>query len=403
MYINCNTQSIVLYIQRRWRDGYCWDPGKALRPTAPVRLMPGRVDRFRQLLSKGVLMLCFLRFAHIAAAVAVTIGLASPVAARADDAEKVVNIYSSRHYPSDDQIYQLFTQKTGIQVKVIQGKAEELLERIKLEGESSPADLFITVDAGNLWRAEEDKLLQPIQSKELEDNVPANLRDPQGRWFAFSERARVIIYDKNKVKAKQLSTYEALADPKWQGDILVRSSNNIYNQSLVAAMIDSIGEEKTEAWAKGLVENFARKPQGGDIEQIKALVGGEGTIAISNTYYFARLLAGKDEQLKKSLEHVAVFFPNQQDRGTHINISGAGVVVNAPHKGNAISFLEFLVSPDVQRLLTDINFEYPVRSDVAPNAIIAAWGTFKADSLHVSALGKNNPAAVELMDRVGWR
>ncbi|MET1029324.1 MAG: Fe(3+) ABC transporter substrate-binding protein [Dongiaceae bacterium] len=347
-------------------------------------------------------MLRFHRFARVAA-VTIGIGLVAPLAARADDAEKVVNIYSSRHYPSDDQIYQLFTKQTGIQVKAIQGKAEELMERIRLEGESSPADLFITVDAGNLWRAEEDNLLQPIQSKELEDNVPANLRDPQGRWFAFSERARVIIYDKTKVKVKQLSTYEALADPKWQGNILVRSSNNIYNQSLVAAMIDSIGEEKTEAWAKGLVENFARKPQGGDIEQIKALVGGEGTIAISNTYYFARLLAGKDEQLKKSLRHVGVFFPNQEDRGTHINISGAGVVVNAPHKDNAVKFLEFLVSPDIQRLMSDINFEYPVRPDVPPTAIIAAWGPFKADSLHVSALGKNNPEAVELMDRVGWR
>lgn len=351
-------------------------------------------------------MLRLRRFLQIATVATLAIGstaIGSISAAQADDAEKVVNIYSSRHYPSDEQIYKLFTEKTGIQVKVIQGKAEELIQRIKLEGESSPADLFITVDAGNLWRAEEDQLLQPIKSQELEEHVPPNLRDPQGRWYAFSTRARVIIYDKNKVKPGELSTYEELADPKWQGDILVRSSNNIYNQSLVAAMIDSIGEEKTEAWAKGLVENFARKPQGGDIEQIKALAAGEGTIAISNTYYFARLLAGKDEQLKKSLAHIGVFFPNQQDRGTHINVSGAGVTVYAPHKDNAVKFLEFMLTPEVQRLLTDVNFEFPARPDVKPADIVASWGTFKADSLHVSALGKNNPEAVELMDRVGWR
>ncbi len=347
----------------------------------------------------------FRRVARLASAAVVMIGagIAGPLAAQAEDSAKVVNIYSSRHYPSDDQIYKLFTEKTGIEVKVIQGKAEELMQRIKLEGDSSPADVFITVDAGNLWRAEEEKVLQPIQSSELVEHVPESLRDPQNRWFAFSYRARVIIYDKNKVKLKHLSTYEDLADPRWQGQILVRSSNNIYNQSLVAAMIDAIGKEKTEAWAKGLVANFARKPQGADTDQIKALAAGEGTIAISNTYYFARLLSSDDAALKQSLEHVGVFFPNQQDRGTHINISGAGVTVNAPHKDNAIRFLEFMISPEVQRLLTDINFEYPVRPDVPPAAVIAAWGPFKADSLHVAALGKNNPDAVELMDRAGWR
>jgi iron(III) transport system substrate-binding protein len=346
--------------------------------------------------SRRSLGLCLL------ATLTATAALPLSLPAVADD-DNVVNIYSSRHYPSDDQLYELFTKKTGIAVKVIQGKAEELTQRIKLEGDSSPADIFITVDAGNLWRAEQENLLQPIQSKELTDHVPASLRDPQNRWFAFSSRARVIIYDKNKVKPSQLSTYEALADPKWQGQILVRSSNNIYNQSLVAAMIEAIGPEKTEAWAKGLVQNFARSPQGADVEQIQALAAGEGTIAISNTYYFARMLSSDDAELKKSLEHVAVFFPNQQDRGTHINISGGGVTVNAPHKANAIKFLEFMVSPEAQRLITDINFEYPVRPDVTPAAVVEAWGKFKADDLHVSALGQNNPAAVELMDRVGWR
>jgi iron(III) transport system substrate-binding protein len=340
-------------------------------------------------------------FAALATLALLSVPLVSGMA-RADD-DNVVNIYSSRHYPSDDQLYELFTKTTGIQVKVIQGKAEELTQRIKLEGDSSPADIFITVDAGNLWRAEQENLLQPIESKELIDNVPASLRDPQNRWFAFASRARVIVYDTKKVKPEQLSTYEALADPKWQGQLLVRSSNNVYNQSLVAAMIDAIGLEKTEAWAKGLVANFARNPQGADVEQIQAVAAGEGSIAISNTYYFARMLASDDADLKKSLAHLAVFFPNQQDRGTHINISGGGVTVNAPHKANAIKFLEFMISPEAQRLITDINFEYPVRPDVTPAAVVAAWGKFKADDLHVSALGQNNPAAVELMDRVGWR
>ncbi|MDQ7246837.1 Fe(3+) ABC transporter substrate-binding protein [Dongia sedimenti] len=325
-------------------------------------------------------------------------GLAADV-----QAEETVNVYSARHYPSDQILFDLFTKQTGIAVKVINGNAEELMQRQQQEGESSPADVLITVDAGNLWRAQEMGLFQAVKSDILEKEIPANLRDPEGRWYAFSKRARVIIYDPAKVKPEELSTYQDLADPKWKGRILVRSSSNIYNQSLVSAMIETDGAEKTEAWAKGLVANLARKPEGGDTDQIKALVAGLGDIAISNTYYFARILSGDDAELKAKAEKLAIFFPNQQERGTHINISGAGVAAHAPNKANAVKFLEFLISPEAQRIFADANNEFPVRAGVPPAPVVAAWGDFKADPVGVTALGKNNAEAVKLMDRAEWR
>ena len=322
----------------------------------------------------------------------------TPIAAAGE-----VNIYSARHYPADDILFGLFTKETGIKVNAIQGTAEELMQRLKLEGDASPADVLITVDAGNVWRAEDEGLFQPIDSAVLNANIPANLRDPQGRWYAFSTRARVVVYDKSKVKPEELSTYEDLADPKWKGRILIRSSNNIYNQSLLASIIANDGAEKAESWAKGIVANMARPPEGGDIEQIQALVAGEGDIAISNTYYFARLLAGDDAALKKKLENVGVFFPNQGDRGTHVNISGAGVALHAPNKANAIKLLEFLISPEAQEIFARANYEFPVRPDAKADPIVAAWGSFKADSLNVATLGQHNAEAVMMMDRAGWR
>lgn len=314
-----------------------------------------------------------------------------------------VNIYSARHYPADETLYALFTEETGIKINIIQGTAEELMERVKLEGESSPADVFITVDAGNLWRAEEAGVYQPIKSALLDEKIPANFHEPNGHWFGFSTRARVIVYDKTKVKPEDLSTYEDLADPKWKGRILVRSSNNIYNQSLLASIIEHDGAEKAEEWAKGLVANFARKPEGGDTDQIKALIAGEGDIAISNTYYFARMLASKDEAAKKGLENLAVFFPNQQDRGTHVNVSGAGVAAFAPNRANAIAYLEFMASRQAQEIFSGANFEYPVVAGSKVADIVANWGDFKRDEVNVSALGRNNAAAVMIMDRAGWR
>jgi iron(III) transport system substrate-binding protein len=313
-----------------------------------------------------------------------------------------VNIYSARHYPADEQLFALFTEETGIAVNQIKGTGSELMERIKLEGEQSPADLFITVDAGNLWRAQDQGIYQPVSSPELEKHIPANLREPSGLWFSFAKRARVFVYDTTKVKAEELSTYEDLASEKWKGRILIRSSGNIYNQSLVASMIHNDGAEAAEAWCKGIVSNMAREPKGGDTDQINALIAGEGDIAVSNTYYFARMLSGDDDALKQKLAKIKVFFPNQGDRGTHVNVSGAGVAANAPNKDNAIKFLEFLISPEAQAIFSGANFEYPVRDGAEQAAVIASWGKFKEDTINVVELGKNNAEAVKIMDRAGW-
>jgi iron(III) transport system substrate-binding protein len=325
------------------------------------------------------------------------------LAGRRARAAESVNVYSARHYPSDQILFDLFTKETGIAVQVINGNAEELMQRQKQEAENSPADVLITVDAGNLWRAQEMGLFQGVKSAILEKEIPENLRDPQGRWFAFSKRARVIIYNPDKVKAEELSTYQDLADPKWKGRVLVRSSNNIYNQSLVSAMIETEGAEKTEAWAKGLVANFARKPEGGDIDQIMALTAGLGDVAISNSYYFARMLNSDKAEVKAKVEKLRIFFPNQQARGTHINVSGAGVAAYAPNRANAVKFLEFLISPEAQKVFADANNEFPIRADVPAAPVVAAWGDFKADPVSVTALGKNNAEAVKIMDRVEWR
>jgi iron(III) transport system substrate-binding protein len=332
-----------------------------------------------------------------------TLALAGLAAAgRAAQAAGEVNLYSARHYPADELLFTAFTQETGIKVNMIQGKAEELMERVKLEGSSSPCDVFVTVDAGNLWRAQEAGVFQPVQSDFLSQHVPAQYHEPGGHWFGFSTRARVIVYDKAKVKPEDLSTYEDLADPKWKGRILIRSSNNIYNQSLLASLVEHHGEAKAEAWAKGLVANFARKPEGGDTDQIKALIAGQGDIAISNTYYFARILGGDDEELKKQAANLAVFFPNQGDRGTHVNVSGAGVAAYAPNRENAVKFLEFMATPQAQEIFSGANYEYPVVAGSKVAEVVAAWGDFKRDEINVSALGRNNPVAVKIMDRVGW-
>ncbi len=314
-----------------------------------------------------------------------------------------VNVYSARHYDTDDALYEDFTRQTGIEVNLIEGNADQLIERIKSEGANSPADVLITVDAGRLWRAEEAGILQPISSSVLEAEVPENLQDPENRWFGLSERARVIVYDKDQVKPSELSTYEALADPKWKGRVCIRSSNNVYNQSLVASMIETDGIEATEKWAKSLVSNLAREPEGGDIEQIEAVAAGECEVAIANHYYWARLATSQNPQEQAVAKQVGIFFPNQAGRGTHINISGAGVVQDAPNQVNAVKFLEYLVSPQAQKIFSEGNDEYPVVSGVPLNPVVAKLGKFKSDDVNVSAYGENNPAAVELMDRVGWK
>jgi len=316
---------------------------------------------------------------------------------------QTLNLYSARHYDTDNALYESFSKKTGIKVNLVEAKAEELIERIKSEGANSPADLIITVDAGNLSRAKEAGILQPVSSKVLETAVPASLRDPEGHWFGLSKRARVIVYNKDKVKPSDLSTYEALTDPKWKGRILVRSSNNVYNQSLVGSMLEVNGPQKTEEWARGVVANFARPPEGNDTAQIKAVAAGQGDIAIANSYYVARLLKSDKPEDKAIAQKIGVFFPNQNERGAHVNISGGGVVKTAPNKEGAIKFLEYMVSPEAQEIFAKSNYEYPVLEGAALDPVVASLGQFKADATNAAAFGKNNPEALKIMDRAGWK
>lgn len=319
-------------------------------------------------------------------------------------AENVVNLYSARHYDTDQVLYDNFTKETGIQVNLVEGKEDELIERIKSEGTNSPADVFVTVDAGRLWRAQETGILQPIKSEVLDSKIPEYLRDPEGRWFGLSKRARVIIYNKEKVDPAELSTYEDLADPKWKGRIIVRSSSNVYNQSLVGAILAADGAEKTEEWVKGLVANFARPPEGNDVSQIKSIAEGVADIALVNTYYVARLANSEDAENRAVVEKIGLFFPNQDDRGTHVNISGAGVVVTAPHKENAIKFLEYLVTPEAQLIFAKGNNEFPVVEDTKlENPFLEQYIPFKEDDVNAGVIGKNNAEALQIMDRAGWK
>lgn len=313
-----------------------------------------------------------------------------------------LNLYSSRHYNTDQALYDNFTQQTGVTVNLIEGEADGLIERIKSEGANSPADVLLTVDAGNLWQAEQDGIFQSINSATLEQRVPANLRDPQNRWFGFSRRARVIIYNKDQVNPAQLSTYEDLASSKWEGEILIRSSSNVYNQSLVASLIEALGEPETQEWINGLMSNLARPPEGNDTAQIRACAAGLGKIAIANSYYLARLKASDAPEDQEVAEKVGIFFPNQNGRGAHINISGGGVVRTAPNQEAAVQFLEYLTTPQAQEYFADGNHEYPVVEDVALSPVLQSFGTFKADPVNVATYGRNQQLAVQLMDQVGW-
>jgi iron(III) transport system substrate-binding protein len=316
--------------------------------------------------------------------------------------QETVNVYSARHYDSDQVLFDAFTEETGIQVNLIEAKAEELVERIRGEGANSPADVIITVDAGNLWRADQAGLLASVDSETLNTAIPENLRHPEGKWFGLATRARVIIYNKETVSPDELSTYEDLAGETWQGRLCIRSSTNVYNQSLLASIIAS-DPEAAEAWAQGIVDNLAREPEGGDTDQIKAVAAGECDVAVSNHYYLARLLASEDPADQEVAASVGIFFPNQEDRGTHINISGAGVVATAPNRDNAVAFIEFLASPQAQQIFAEQGFEFPVVQGVTASSTIEGFGEFKTDTLNVAMYGENNPLAVQMFDRVGWK
>ena len=315
--------------------------------------------------------------------------------------EKVLNLYSARHYQTDEALYNNFTQKTGIKINRIEGKEDELLERIRNEGANSPADILITVDAARLAKADSLGLFAPVQSKVLDARIPANLRS--ANWFAFSTRARLIIASKD-LNPSEVQTYEDLADPKLKGKVCVRSGSHPYNISLMAALIDHIGEAKSEAWARGVVANFARQPKGGDTDQIKAVAAGECGVTISNSYYVARLLRSDKPEDKKLMERVNIIWPNQASYGTHINISGAGMLVTAPNKPAAVMFLEYLASDDAQRYFADGNNEWPVVPGIAiKNPALEAMGKFKADSVSVATLAKNSIMAQKVFDRAGWQ
>lgn len=331
---------------------------------------------------------------------ALSVALAFPVTASADGE---VNLYSARQENLIKPLLDDFTRDTGIQVNLLTGKADELLQRLRLEGRNSPADVLITVDAGNLHQAKQAGVLSTIESQVLNDNIPENFRDPDGQWYGLSMRARPILYNTSEVDPSELSTYEALTDPQWEGRICIRSSSNIYNQSLIASIIASEGAEAAQEWANGIVRNMARPPQGGDRDQIRAAAAGVCDIAIANTYYLGAMLAGDDAAQREAAEKMGVFFPNQEDRGTHVNISGAGVTAHAPNRENGIRLIEYLTGENAQRWYAEVNQEYPVRPNVAASEILSGFGAFKADDLNLSLLGVHNAEAVRIMDRAGWR
>jgi iron(III) transport system substrate-binding protein len=325
------------------------------------------------------------------------------LAASPASAAEQVNVYSARHYDADIKLFELFTKETGIKVNVVEDEADKLIQRIKAEGANSPADLFVTVDAGRLWRAQEANVLQPVRSEALERLVPTELREPGGFWYGLTKRVRLVMVNKDKVRDGEIKRYEDLADPKWKGRVCMRSSNAVYNQSLVGSMIVADGLPATERWAKALVANFAKPPRGGDIDQIMSVAAGECDVTLANNYYLARLVHSPKQGERDAAAKIAVVFPNQGDRGTHSNISGAGVVRSAPHKENAVKLLEFLASDQAQKLVADENYEFPIRDALPVQVTLASWGQFKSDAMNAAIFGRNNGDALKLMDRAGWR
>ncbi|WP_458524553.1 Fe(3+) ABC transporter substrate-binding protein [Onishia taeanensis] len=314
-----------------------------------------------------------------------------------------VNIYSARHYDSDQALYDAFTEKTGIDVNVLEGNSDQLIQRILLESEAGPADIMMTVDAGRLWRAEQEDIFAPVDSAVLDERLPASMHHPEDKWFGFSQRVRAIFYNPEAIDPSEIATYEDLADPSLEGRVCIRSSNNIYNQSLLASMIAHHGEEGAEEWAQGVVSNMARDPEGGDTDQLLGVASGECDVAVANHYYYVRMLEADDASTREAAESIEILFPNQDDRGAHINVGGAGMIKGAPHPENAKRFLEFLASDQAQAMFSTGNHEFPVVEGVETDEVLASWGDFKRDDLNVSVLGENNPQAVRIFDRVGWR
>lgn len=333
--------------------------------------------------------------------VATTAALVAPRVLRAQD--RVLSLYSSRHYDTDRELYDGFTRQSGIRIRLIEANADQLLERIRSEGANSPADVLITVDAGRLARAQDANILQKTNSAVLNGRIPAHLRDPEGHWFGFSLRARVVMYDKALGLPAGLARYEDLARPEFRGMVSTRSSGNIYSIGWTASMLAANGAGATETWARGIAANLSRPPAGGDTDQIRAVAAGQGRLAISNTYYLGGLARSQRAEDRAVAERMAVLFPNQGDRGTHVNISGAGVVRTAPNREVAVAFLEYLSGQSAQALFADGNSEYPVVADAQPSVFLRGLGAFKQDTLNAARIGALSPEALRIMQRAGWR
>lgn len=322
--------------------------------------------------------------------------------------EKVLNLYSARHYQTDELLYSNFTKQTGIKINRIEADDNALFERLKNEGKNSPADVIVMVDAARIWRAEIEGFFQPVKSAVLSKRIPANLRgkdDGQGpEWFGFSTRARVIVYNKATVNPADVATYESLADPKNKGKVCTRSGSHPYNLSLIGSMIERDGEKATEQWAKGMVANFARPPRGGDTDQIKGVASGECGVAIANSYYYVRMLRSTKPEDIAAMKNVGFIWPNAKTSGTHFNIAGGGVAKNAPHREAAVKFLEYLASDEAQAYFADGNNEWPAVKKVhVKNEALESLGTYKMENISIAAIGKNQIAAQKILDRVGYK
>ncbi len=334
----------------------------------------------------------------LAALLGTAIAASTLTAAQAQE----LNLYSSRHYDTDERLYSDFTEMTGITINRIEGNADELLARMQAEGDNSPADILMTVDTTRLARAEDMGLLQPIESAVLEQRIPAFLQDDENHWFGFSQRARILFYDRNDVENPP-QTYQDLANPEYEGMVCIRSSSNVYTQNITAALIAHLGEEAVAEWAEAVVANFARDPQGGDTDQLRGIVSGECDIAMSNTYYFGRAVRRPVDGVSDDLDMIGWVFPNQNDLGAHMNISGGGVAAHAPNRENAILFLEYLASDQAQQYFSAGNDEYPAVPGVGLSPSVASLGIFRPDVIDLSEIADNVSTAQEVLNAAGWQ
>ena len=320
-----------------------------------------------------------------------------------DGGAKVLNLYTARHYDADQRLYDLFTEKTGIEIKRIEGRPDELIARLQAEGANSPADVFVAADAGALWRAQNAGLFQPSGSAALDAAIPANLRAPDGQWYGFSRRARVVAYDPAKVQPAEIDDYAELASPRFRGKLCVRSGDNVYNLSLVGALIEAWGEARAKQWVEGVVANMARPPEGGDRDQIRAVAAGVCEVALTNSYYFIRMANGDDASDREIATRLRLGFPSLDGAGAHVNISGGGLAKNAPNRENGVLFLEFLASPEAQAIVSELNFEYPAVASVPPAASVAPHASFTPNPMSVARYGVHQAQAQSMISAAGWR